>query len=71
MTPGPHPGRPIGEIIAPIIARALTMRDFQSFLHRCPSSGDRKQLIMAAYEFGALDRDETRLLIEAEGLETA
>ncbi len=63
-------GRPIGEMIAPILARAHAMHGFQVMLNRC-APADRKSLIMAAKEAGAIDADDTRLLIEAYQLETA
>lgn len=63
--------RPIGEIIAPIVERAETMAGFQAMLRRCPTSHARKGLILAAYDSGAITSDDARLLIEAEGLETA
>lgn len=63
--------RPIGEIIAPILARAQAMAGFQEFLGNCPTAGSRKNLIVAAYENGAIDGSDAQLLIEAYGLETA
>lgn len=64
-------GRPIGELIAPILARAEAMAGFQAMLARCPTASDRKHLIMAAWERGALGDDDAELLIQANMLETA
>jgi len=63
--------RLIGEITAPLVERAQTMAGFQAMLRRCPTSHARKGLILAAYDSGAIDEADARLLIEAEGLETA
>jgi hypothetical protein len=63
--------RPIGELIAPIMARLQTAMVFQSLLQRCPSVEDRKGFIMAARSHGALDDQEAELLIQANQLETA
>lgn len=63
--------RPIGDIIAPILARAMAMHGFQQLLNGCPSPECRKNLIVAAYENGALDGPDAQLLIEAYQLETA
>lgn len=63
--------RPIGEIIAPILARAVAMYGFQMMLNRVGTPEARKSLIMAANEAGAIGDDDTGLLIEAYQLETA
>ena len=63
--------RPIGEIIAPIMARAEAMHGFQQMLNRCPTAEGRKALIMAAWERLAISDEDAELLIEAYGLETA
>lgn len=63
--------RPIGEIVAPIIARAVALHGFQAMLNRVAEPAARKTFIMAALEAGAIDQDDTRLLIEAYQLETA
>jgi len=63
--------RPIGEIIAPILARTRRMMAFQSMLLSCPSAEDRKGFIVAAYSHGVLDSGEAELLIQANLLETA
>ncbi|NNG59777.1 hypothetical protein [Sphingomonas paucimobilis] len=44
---------------------------FQALLQRCRTAADRKRLVMAAWECGALDRQETDLLVTANQLETA
>ena len=62
--------RQIGEILAPIIARAQAMAGFQMLLAECPNAECRKNLILAAYENAALDGPDAQLLIEAYGLET-
>lgn len=63
--------RSIGEIIRPIMARAEAMAGFQAMLRRCDTAENRKGLILAAWERGALSDEDAELLIEAEGLETA
>lgn len=63
--------RPIGEIIKPILARARAMHGFQALLNGCPTPECRKNLIVAAYENGAIDGPDAQLLIEAYQLETA
>lgn len=61
----------IGDLIKPIIARAYAMHGFQQMLNDCPSPEGRKNLIVAAYEAGAIDGPDAQLLIEAYQLETA
>lgn len=63
--------KPIGEMFAPIIARAERMAGLQFLLRLCATPTDRKQLILSAYHRGQIEDDDARLLIEAEGLETA
>lgn len=63
--------RSIGELIAPIVARAEAMAGFQALLAQCPNAECRKNLIVAAYENAAIDGPDAQLLIEAYGLETA
>ena len=63
--------RPIGELIAPIIARAHAMAGFQELLNGTPTAEGRKALILAAYETEAIGGDDAQLLIQAYGLETA
>lgn len=54
-----------------IAARSAPLAGFQSLLSRCPTSSDRKRLVLAAWECGALSRAETGLLVQAHMLETA
>ena len=63
--------KPIGHWSAPLFAKAQYMFGLQQLLRGCATATDRKQLILKAYERGHLIADEARLLIEAEGLETA
>lgn len=63
--------RPIGEIIAPIVARAEKLQAFQSVLNALPTPAERKIAIMDAHCFRLIDMNDTRLLIEAYQLETA
>lgn len=63
--------RPIGEFIAPIMARAKAMAAFQAMLGTTPTAAGRKHLIMSAREAGAIGDDDARLLIETYQLETA
>jgi len=63
--------RRVGELIAPIVARAHAMAGFQALLNGCPDAECRKRLIVAAYENGAIDGPDAQLLIEAYQLETA
>ena len=60
--------RPIGTILAPVIARAAALAGFQSYLACFPSAVDRKREILAAWECGEIS-DE--LLISAMMLEAA
>lgn len=63
--------RLIGEIVAPIMARAKRLTKLQEVIRRYPHANDRKTLITMAYEIGAVSAGDAKLLIEAEGLETA
>jgi hypothetical protein len=63
--------KPIGEIIAPIVARAVAMNGFQRMLNHTPLAADRKRLIMAARECGAVSDNDAELLLQAHMLETA
>ncbi len=63
--------RPLNEILAPISVRANAVQPLQQMLARIATSIDRKSLILAAYETGALTAEDTRLLIEIYQLETA
>lgn len=60
---------------APIHAVSLDavapLLGFQALLRRCRTAGDRKRLVLTAWESGALDRHETSLLVTANQLETA
>jgi hypothetical protein len=50
---------------------ASDLAGFQMLIGRCPTASDRKRLVIAAWECGALRRRETHLLIDAYMLETA
>jgi hypothetical protein len=63
--------RPIGEIIAPILARIHAAAAFQHFIARCANAEDRKGFIMSAHSYGALDDEECGLLLTANQLESA
>lgn len=63
--------RPIGEILAPLIARAKAMHGFQRLINDCSSAESRKQMIMTARMGDLISDEETRLLIEVYQLETA
>lgn len=52
------------DVVAPLLG-------FQALLRRCRSAADRKRLVLAAWETGALNRHETSLLVTAGMLETA
>lgn len=61
----------MGAAFEPARVTAAALAGFQALLRRCPTATDRKGLVLAAWEARALTRDETRLLIEAQMLETA
>jgi len=63
--------RSIGDIFPGIIARAEAMSGFQRMLNGCETAEARKSLIMAAWESRAISDEDTELLIQAYGLETA
>ncbi len=63
--------QPIGELFARVVTRAQTFMGFQTMLRACPDEVRRKNLIMAAYEAGALEACDAELLIQALMLETA
>lgn len=63
--------RPIGEIVAPIVQRAVALAYFQNRINLQDSPEAKKHLIMLFREVGAIDGDQARLLIEANMLETA
>lgn len=60
---------------APISATASDavspLLGFQALLRRCSTAADRKRLVLAAWESGAINRHETSLLVTANQLETA
>ena len=62
--------RALGDILPGVLARAEAMHGFQTLLNRCECAVGRKELILAAWERGAIGDDDTQLLIEAYGLET-
>ena len=57
--------------LAPFIADAEPLTGFVDLLRRCPSDAERKLLILAAHDHGALVADEAMLLISALLLEAA
>ena len=63
--------RAIGELIEPIVAKAIEMVGFQELLSRCPTAEDRKEFIMQAYICGVLSSDDCAMMLEVYGLETA
>jgi hypothetical protein len=63
--------RPIGDFIAPIVARAQSMAGLQALLNNIPAAGDRKRFILAARETGAIDDEAATLLLQTYQLETA
>jgi len=63
--------RPIGEIIAPIMARAGRMAKVQAMLNDVAEPARRKAIIVALYELDGIGADDAQLLIEAYQLETA
>lgn len=63
--------RPIGEILAPIIARCAAMRSFQDMIGALETAESRKQMIMFARAGDLISDDETSLLIQVYQLETA
>lgn len=63
--------RPIGDFIGPIMARCKRMASFQALINDCETAAAKKQMIMTARMGCLIDDEETRLLIEAYGPETA
>ncbi len=63
--------RPIGEILAPIVARAGRMASFQALINDVTTPEGRKQMIVTARLGDLITEDEARLLIEVYQLETA
>ena len=60
--------RPIGEIIAPIVARATFLAWFQDRINAQPNPLAKKHLIGLYYEIGAIDHDQAQILVEANML---
>lgn len=63
--------RPIGDILPGVLERCATMMRFQHMLAFCATPSGQKQMIMEARDCGEITHDETRLLIEIYGLESA
>jgi hypothetical protein len=62
--------RPIGELVAPIIDRAIHVWWLQTLLEDTPQPA-RKALVMRWWEVGSLTADEAELLIDHNNLEAA
>lgn len=63
--------RPIGEIVAPIVAEAQRLAKLQWLLAGLPHPADRKTVIMKWWEIGLIADDQASLLIEHNALEAA
>lgn len=63
--------RPIGEIIAPIVADAIGLANLQEFLDALPTGSSRKWWIMEWWECGTITGAEAILLIQHNELEAA
>lgn len=63
--------RPIGEIIAPLLAAAAQLAPFQDWINGEPDASARKQIIMDAHGMGLITDDDCTLLLQAYQLETA
>lgn len=63
--------RPIGDFIGPIMARCERMAGFQALINDCKTAAAKKQMIITARMGDLITDEETRLLIETYGLETA
>jgi len=63
--------RAIGSLFPGVLERAEQMRSFQQLINGCVTASARKQMILTARMGGLITDEETRLLIEAHGLETA
>lgn len=61
----------IGEIFPGILERAEQMRGFQMLINGCATPEARKEMILTARMGGLITDEETSLLIQAHGLETA
>ena len=65
-----HP-RLIGEILAPTIARTMTLAWFQDRINAQPTPLAKKHLIGLYHEVGVIDGADAQMLVEANMLETA
>lgn len=63
--------RAIGDLFPGILERAEQMRSFQQLINGCITVSARKQMILKARMGGLITDEETTLLIQAHGLETA
>jgi hypothetical protein len=54
-----------------VASDASWLAGFQRLLTRCPTASQRKELILSARLCGALEVEQTELLIQAHQLETA
>lgn len=63
--------RPISDLFPGVIERAEQMCSFQKLINGCATASARKQMIMTARMGGLISDEETTLLIQAHGLETA
>jgi hypothetical protein len=63
--------RPIGELIAPIIANAVGVANLQEFLEHFDSPQARKAWILDWWEGGSITTDEAELLFQHNRLEAA
>lgn len=55
--------RQIGEIVRPIVGRAVQMLEFQRMLTRCPSPTVRESFIRSAWSHDVLTEDEAFSLL--------
>ena len=63
--------RPIGEITRELLIRAFALKALQDRLNLMKTASQRKDAIMRARWASVIDDEQTTLLIEAYGLETA
>lgn len=61
----------IGELIAPIMAKAERLRGVQVLIEAIASPAHQKRFVMVAREHGAITDEETGLLLTAHMLEEA
>lgn len=61
----------ISDLFPGIIERAEQMRGFQMLINGCATAAARKEMILTARMGGLITDEETSLLIQAHGLETA